>query len=299
MSKDNNAESSSNQTFNELMGKTTEFWSAMTKTWIENAGSFSKASDNSDGSGFPSMNWETLVSAWKSGGEIFDQKNIESFFYGVNSVSDNFSKLMKSNWTSIRNTQDQFMKSSESLKDSFSKYKIDGPGSEAFDLFQDIYQKEISKFFSVPQLGLTRFYQEKMMNLIDKFNLFQVNMFEFMYVLYMPFHEVFKTMNSMFSQDKEKLPKDFNDYYRVWIKMLEEKYMDLFRSTEYIHVLGNALQSLNDFLAARQSIIQDVLKMAGIPGEKDLDELYKDIYTLKKRVATLEKEQKNNQAKSS
>ena len=169
---------------------------------------------------------------------------------------------------------------------------MDGPGAEAFELFQDIYNKEISKFFSIPQLGLTRFYQEKLITLVDKFNLFQVNMFEFMYVLYLPFWEVLKMMHSNLAElsDKDAMPKDFNDYYKIWIKMLETKYMELFKSTEYINVLSNALQATNEFLAARQAILQDILKMSGIPNTKDMDELYKDIYALKKRIAILEKE---------
>ena len=293
MDKKDNASKESGSAMNDFVGKTTELWNVMAKTWMDNAENISKMSMKDKGNGIPGFdNWETLMNAWKPGSEMFDKKSMESFMSGMNSVSENFGKMMKSNWSSFKNTQNQFIKSSENIKESLNKYKMDGPGSEVFELFQDIYEKEISKFYSVPQLGLTRFYQEKMITLVDKFNRFQVNMFEFMYVLYLPFWEVLKVMHGNLAEinDKDAMPKNFNDYYKIWIKMLEEKYMELFKSTEYIHVLGNALEATNEFLSARQAILQDILKMSGIPGVKDMDELYKDIYSLKKRIAVLEKE---------
>lgn len=300
MDKKTKTENESNSSLNDLMGKTTEFWNVMTKTWMDNAENLSKMSLKGNEKSIPGFeDWETLINAWKPGSEMFEKNKMESIFTGMGSVSENWSKLMKTNLSSFNNTQSQFMKSTENIKESMSKYKMDGPGAEVFELFQDIYQKEISKFFSVPQLGLTRYYQEKMITLVDKFNLFQVNMFEFMYLLYSPFWEVIKVMQGSLAdmKDQNAMPKNLNDYYKIWIKMLEEKYMELFRSTEYIHVLSNALSAMNEFLSARQAILQDILKMSGIPGVKDMDELYKDIYTLKKRIAILEKQVESPQGK--
>lgn len=288
-------------TLHGMFGKTAEMWNTMARTWMENAENLSKMSMNGNGGTIPGMeHLESVFKTWKPVGGMFDKNASDVFLEGMQTVSENMGKLMKANWASIKNGQQQFMRSTGNIRDAIGRHKLEGPGAEMFEVFQDIYQKEVHKFFSIPQLGLTRFYQEKLLKLVDKFNLFQVNMFEFMYVLYMPFMEVMKVMHENIAEVSEKKarPKDFNDYYAIWIKMLEEKYMELFRSTQYINVLSNALQALNEFLAARQAILQDFLKMSGIPGEKEMDELYKDIYALKKRVAVLEKEAGQRPAKS-
>jgi polyhydroxyalkanoate synthesis regulator phasin len=42
---------------------------------------------------------------------------------------------------------------------------------------------------------------------------------------------------------------------------------------------------------ARETITQDVLKGLAVPTQKDLDELYREIYILKKRIRKIEKKQ--------
>jgi polyhydroxyalkanoate synthesis regulator phasin len=42
---------------------------------------------------------------------------------------------------------------------------------------------------------------------------------------------------------------------------------------------------------ARETITQDMLKGLAVPTQKDLDELYREIYNLKKKIRKLEKRQ--------
>ena len=80
-------------------------------------------------------------------------------------------------------------------------------------------------------------------------------------------------------------------YYNLWIKLLEGHYMELFKQQEYAETMSNALVALNDFVDARQAVINDSLQQLNIPNNHDLDELSKEIYLLKKRVRALEKKQ--------
>jgi polyhydroxyalkanoate synthesis regulator phasin len=75
----------------------------------------------------------------------------------------------------------------------------------------------------------------------------------------------------------------------MWIKILEGHYMTLFQSPEYVNILGNTLVSMSDFTAAKNEVIEDMLNMFPIPKQKDMDELYREIYLLKKRIKALEK----------
>ena len=56
--------------------------------------------------------------------------------------------------------------------------------------------------------------------------------------------------------------------------------------------MRKTIDDLAELLAAREAINQDVLKLMSVPNQGDLDDLYKEIYLLKKKIRKLEKNQK-------
>ena len=60
--------------------------------------------------------------------------------------------------------------------------------------------------------------------------------------------------------------------------------------------LGRILDSLGDYLVARQEILQDAMQALPVPSQKEMDELYREIYLLKKRIKALEKNRDGNGA---
>jgi polyhydroxyalkanoate synthesis regulator phasin len=89
--------------------------------------------------------------------------------------------------------------------------------------------------------------------------------------------------------DEGELPEDSKKYYQMWIKILEGHYMTLFQSSEYTQALNKTLDSLSEFSVAKKEILQDFMNMLPVPTHKEMDELYKEIYLLKKRIKELEK----------
>jgi hypothetical protein len=90
--------------------------------------------------------------------------------------------------------------------------------------------------------------------------------------------------------DEGNLPEDSKVYYQMWIKILEGHYMTLFQSTEYIQSLNKTLGSMSEFSDAKKDLLQDTLLYTlPVPTQKEMDELYKEIYVLKKRIRKLEK----------
>ena len=78
-------------------------------------------------------------------------------------------------------------------------------------------------------------------------------------------------------------------YYNLWIKLLEGHYMTLFKQPEYAATMARTLQALNEYTEARQAVVNDLLKQFNVPTHRDLDDLYKEIYLLKKRMRAFEK----------
>jgi len=170
-------------------------------------------------------------------------------------------------------------------------FKFEKLDENIFRVLSDIYQKELSPFFQVPQLGLTRFYQEHLDETLDKYHTFQISLAEFLRLLYLPIEKSSQVLQQNLEEliKEGKLPKSSQDYYRMWIRILEGHYMTLFKSPEYAESLRDTLNAFEDYLAARDRILQDFLQSFPVPTNRDMDELYREIYHLKKKVKRLEK----------
>ena len=145
-------------------------------------------------------------------------------------------------------------------------------------------------------MGLTRCYQERFAQAADKYNVFQATLAEFVSLLYLPVEKSFKVVQDQLAimADEGKVPEKSKELYRMWVKVLEGHYMTLFKSPEYNQALSRILDSLGEFHVAKQQILQDAMKTLPVPTVQEMDELYKDIYLLKKRVRQLEKQVQGN-----
>lgn len=173
---------------------------------------------------------------------------------------------------------------------SFSATDIQDLDNELIKNLQEIYEKEFSRYLKLPQVGMGRLYQERLLHALDKMNVLQLVLSDFTHMLYLP---VEKSLNSLQKEmarmaESGDLDEKSKTYYDLWIKLLEGHYMELFKEPEYAEAMGKTMSSLNDFVEARQAVINDVLLQLNIPSSQDLDELSKEIYLLKKRVRVLE-----------
>jgi class III poly(R)-hydroxyalkanoic acid synthase PhaE subunit len=153
-----------------------------------------------------------------------------------------------------------------------------------------MYEKEFRPFFAMPQLGLTRFYQERMAQAMDQFNLYQVAMGDFYNLLYRPMEKSNRVLQEKLASlaEEGKGPENFQEYYRLWLKTLEGHYMTLFKSSEFIQTLAETMKATENFMEARQAVLQDLLKFLPVPTHRDMEDLYQELYLLKKKVKELE-----------
>lgn len=238
--------------------------------------------------------WGPAYNKWQEFAAKVNKKDIfESLSKGSKGSTDNFQKIFQSGLDGYSFLTKKWSESAKNIDNIFKNNKSNGNGSgDVFKIFNDIYQTEFSKFFSIPSLGLSREYQQKLQQMLDKGNVFSGALMEFMYFLYIPFEKSFKVVQDSLAKMAEEgaLPEDKNAYYEMWIEQLEQHYMSLFKSSEYLEALGKVVGAMSDYKSAQQLIVQDYLKMFGVPVESDMDELYKDIYLLKKRLRKMERE---------
>lgn len=174
---------------------------------------------------------------------------------------------------------------------SLSEADIQELDKELLKSWSEAYEKEFSRFLKIPQLGLGRLYQERAMNAADKLNVLQLELSEFLHMLYMPVEKSLKSLQVQMAEMAEEgsLDEKSKTYYNLWIKLLEGHYMELFKQEDYAQAMNKTLFALHEFSDAKSVVVNDTLKQLNVPTYQDIDELSKEIYLLKKRIRVLEK----------
>jgi class III poly(R)-hydroxyalkanoic acid synthase PhaE subunit len=163
--------------------------------------------------------------------------------------------------------------------------------------FYDSQGEDFRKILNVPQLGLNRYYQERQNKAIEKASEFQSALTEFLQLLMIPMEKSYYGVQeeiAKLEKEGKAAIKDSRALYQLWVLKLEDHYMALLRSDDYMNTLRQTLNSLHDFRAARAEFFMDQLQNLPIPTNRDMDELYKDLHILKKRVKELERKVKRN-----
>lgn len=191
-------------------------------------------------------------------------------------------------WMTFSN---QWMEKASRIGQHTNAYSFENIDQEIFRAFREIYEKEFQKYLQIPPLGLTRFQQERFNRYLDKFTLYQTALHEFLQMFYIPIEKSLMAMQEKFEEMAEKgeLHDDLQSHYRTWIKVLEGHYMTLLKSPEYTQVMTNTIDSLVNYKKAREEMLNDIIGQFPVPTQREMDELYKDIYEMKKQIKSLTK----------
>lgn len=270
------------------------FWTVLTR--MEPGGSFTGKNASKEDKSHPFFNakksFESSTNIIQALTKIMSSpENIDAMVQGMNMLPDLMMQSAQQLWDSYfiihKKVADQAAKIGRQTK----AYSFEDIDPSIFENLREIYEKEFQKFYHVPQLGLTRFYQERLQRLADKYNLFQSTLGEFMYMLYIPIEKSSMVMQEKVEEmvSRGEIRDNVKDYYKMWIRILEGHYMKLLQSPEYTQVMGKTIDALADYRNAREEVFCDILQHFPIPTNKEMDELYRDFYLLNKRVKALEK----------
>jgi class III poly(R)-hydroxyalkanoic acid synthase PhaE subunit len=293
MEDDQKKESGPEAMFENWLKTSMDFWGkvAAMQTGISPMDSYAEAAKHSA---------EQSDKMWRSGSKVFqlffsifsEPENFGAFLKGSEVIPGFMAKIAQQSWESFVEMQNRFQERAAKLGGKTKPYDFEDLELNIFATWKEIYEKEFRKFLNVPQLGLTRFYQERLNRFMDETNLFLTALSEFVRVFYAPIE---KSLNVMQQKVEEmiaagEIPDNFKELYIMWIKNLEGHYMTLLKSPQYTRVLNRMLQNLVSYKNARNELIADAFQNIPIPTNREMDELYKEMYHLKKRVTVLEKQ---------
>lgn len=232
--------------------------------------------------------WQTLASAMAT------PESMAALLKGAETVPDMAAQFGQAIMESMVELQKRVSQTALNLGESVEAYRFEKLDENLLHVWSDIYEKEFRKFFHIPQLGLTREYQERFNDMMDKFNQFQTHQSEFLRLLGLPFQRSMTVMQEKITKMAEigELPEDANVYYQMWIKILEGHFMTLFQTPEYVQALSKTLTALSTFSKAKDAVFEDLIKGLPIAQRSEMDDLAREVYELKKRIRTLEKKLK-------
>jgi hypothetical protein len=217
--------------------------------------------------------------------------SMAAMFKGSGAMPEMLLKLAQTSLGSFVELQQSMVQQLARVGDSVEAYRFEDIDENIFRLWTDIYEREFQRFFQVPQLGLMREYQEKAYQAVDKFNLLQSNLAEFLRMLGLPFSRSMQVMQEKLIElaEKGELSDDTNAYYQMWVKVLEGHFMTLFQTPEYVETLARTVNALADFTAARDAALEDMMGMLPVARKTEMDDMARELYEVKKRLKKLEK----------
>jgi hypothetical protein len=192
-------------------------------------------------------------------------------------------------FSTIADAQQQFFKQALDLATQARAVHLENLDHDVFRAWSDFYEHQVHGLFNLPALGLGRFYQERAMRLIDRFNRFQNTLSEFIHLFWLPIEKSSEIVQAeMEALDPEKLSEtDYQDWYKKWIKVLEARYKVLLQSPEYLATLSKTLAALGDYNEARNAVLEDVIQSLPVPSRREMDDVYQELYHLKKELKRL------------
>lgn len=101
-----------------------------------------------------------------------------------------------------------------------------------------------------------------------------------------------------FNTKVPEIPNDIENIEsskRVWIDIFENSFTQLFDSEKFGENFGKLISSELELSKHWNNMLTVLLESANVPTKNDLNEVYKELHSLRKRVAKLEKNEKKSE----
>ena len=98
-----------------------------------------------------------------------------------------------------------------------------------------------------------------------------------------------------------EIPQDIEQieaFKRIWIDIFDNDFTELFDSGKFGENYGKLVSKELELTKHWNNIVNVILQSVNLPSKEEIDEVYKEIHSLKKRVAKLELELKKKEMKN-
>ena len=230
--------------------------------------------------------WQTSVDNFTSFLKIMSTpENQEAMVKSSTAFTEAMSHAAEESFENLLEFQANLIQSLAKASEYTTSYNFEDIDQSAFESFRTFYKTELQKYLHIPKIGLPRELHEQLSDLVDKSNIFHSYLGELFYLFSLPFEKTnYVTQQRIKSMlDKGEIENDPAQFYKEWIKVLEGQFMQLLKSEEYTELLNNIIGSLAAYKEVKNDVTSIFLKELQIPTNKDMDDVYKDLYLMKKK----------------
>ncbi|MDJ0622809.1 MAG: poly(R)-hydroxyalkanoic acid synthase subunit PhaE [Desulfocapsaceae bacterium] len=234
--------------------------------------------------------WETSVKNFTTFLKILSApENQQAMAESSTSFTEALNQAAGDSFENLLEFQGNLIQSFARASEYTNSYNFDNLDHSAFQSFRDLYTSEWQKYLHIPKIGLPREFHEQVSDLVDKSNIFYTYIAELFYLFSLPFeksnYSIQQKINAMLEQGE--VENDPTKLYNEWIKILEGNFMQLMKSQEYTNLLNGLIRSLADYKAVKNDVTNIFLEEYQIPTNKEMDEVYRELYVTKKKVKEL------------
>jgi hypothetical protein len=289
MTQENSGQTASEPLLGAWINWTMDFWDTMAQMGpgLNGAGrSGAQVSGDTAVSGDP---WLAALNLWQAFFSLLTEPGtITAVFQGIQAPSKIILRMAQAGWGGYFHLHQQWLAGWQGNGSASGEAGYENLDQDIFKACTEIFEQDFHRFLNLPHLGLADLPQEGVIRATVKFNRYQAAMAEFIYLLFLPVKKSLRAMGAEgVDGGPEKPLEDFKDYYKRWLKILEGHYMTLFQSAEFIRTLTHTLNALEDFSLAKQKLQSEAMAPLGLPTRREMDDLYREIYLLKKSMKGL------------
>ncbi len=161
---------------------------------------------------------------------------------------------------------------------------------EVFDLWLKTYEETFGKLLKAPVVGPAREKMEKTMQGIPYFANYYASWMD----TNVNFQSVFvEAMRKTQEKIAAESPANYRDFYAIWLETYSDTFKEFLKSGHFAADVGKFVSNLMDVEQFNKEMLEsNVLKPMNLPTKSEIDEIYKEIYLLKKKVRELAKQVK-------
>ncbi len=161
---------------------------------------------------------------------------------------------------------------------------------EYYDRWLNIYKATLGRLVEMPAVGPEREKFEKMMKGLSTFvNLYVAGM-DISSDLQTVFAQAMRKVQEKTANDMEREinPGKYKEFYNIWMETYSEAFKEFSKSDHFVSDLGKLNSHLIDFLQNNREMLEEnYLKPMNLPTKTEIDEINKELYSLKKTVKEL------------
>lgn len=164
------------------------------------------------------------------------------------------------------------------------------PAHDLFNAWLDTYEATLGRIVEVPALGPSREKYDKMMTGFSKFVNFYTTWMEVNSDFQKVFADAMNRVNERVAAETGEgiSPDKYKDFYNIWIETYSSSFKDFLKSGRFASDMGRFMSYFMEFQKYNREMLEEnYLKQVNLPTKSDIDEINKELYSLRKKTKEL------------